>query len=192
MSATSLISWSIYNRNCTCLILKPIKQVCSYSYPLEKVLLPICTYPCLKSLLGISHQLSSQGTLHPLLPDNLSHRVVYGMPVSMDICLLDFLSSGDRSGFFSHKSKALSRSLLDQVCSFLFFPGEASLLIPILCLSLPWHSSFGGHGLLFFCLTTTTEMVTHLVITRLTFRSILTCLLFALKKVAQKRPFCWF
>ena len=126
----------------------------------------------------------------PLLPDNLSHRVVYGMLVSMDICLLDFLSYGGRSGFFFHKSKALSRSFLDQVCSFLFLPEEACLLMPIFHPSLPLHSSFCSLGLPFFCLTTTTKMVTYLVITHLTCRSTLTSLLFALKKAAQKEPFC--
>ena len=54
------------------------------------------------------------------------------------------------------------------------------------------HSSLGGLGSPFFCLTTTTEMVTRLVITCLTCRSTLTCLLFALKKATQKGSFCWF
>ena len=92
-------------------------------------------------------------------------------------------------------SKALSRSFSDHVCSFLFLPEEASLLMPIFYLSLPQHSSFSGLRFPCFCFTTTIKMVTHLVITHLTSdsdRSTLTCLLFAFHKGAQKEPFCWF
>ena len=89
-------------------------------------------------------------------------------------------------------SKALSRSFSDQFCSFLFFPEEASLLGPINLPSLPQCSFLADLGFPFFCLTTTTKTVTRLVITRLTCRSTLTHLLFALKKATQKGPFCWF
>ena len=127
----------------------------------------------------------------PLLPDSLSHTVVYGTPHSIEICLLLLFCSGGRSLFCSHRTKHWLIASSVHFCFFLPSPEEAAFLTPILLPSLPLHSGLIGRGFPFFCFATKTVMITHLNITRLTF-GFITRLLFAFQKGTEKGQFCWF